>query len=465
MARSASKSRKTGKSKAAASPLIVTISGIRGITGEALTPGAILPYLSAFARMTGKGKVVLGHDARPSSQWILPFVESVLRYHGLDVLFAGLIATPTTGLLVRKLRAQGGICVTASHNPVEYNGLKFFHRAGEFITAEMLAELKRLAAVPELPGRGQRIGSVTVLEDPARHHFDAVLKTFPPPAHTPAERPLAVIDCCNSTGAVLAPRVAEAYGARIETIFDDTEKLAFPRPAEPLAKNLGALSRAVKKEGASVGFAIDPDGDRLALIDEKARAIGEERTLVLAADAYYTLHRGKPPLVVNLSSTRANEDVAAKHGVKIFRTAIGEANVLAGIKAHRAKIGGEGNGGVIVPAVQPGRDSAAAIALILLGLRECGGTLSEWNASIPDYAIKKTSVPLGGVSVAAALRKIRKAFRGAQFDTTDGLKVSFPDRWVHVRASNTEPIVRIMAEAPTPGAVNKLIREARAQLE
>ena len=464
MARKASSSRKPGAKQAALPSLIVTISGIRGITGEAFTPEAVLPYLSAFSRMCGKGKVVLGHDARASSRWILPFVESVLRYHGLDVLFAGLIATPTTGLLVRRLRASGGICVTASHNPMEYNGLKFFHRAGEFITAEMLAELKRLAAEPELPGRKRRVGSRTVLEDPASHHLTTVLKAFPP-RRKPAKRPLVVIDCCNSTGAVLAPRVAEAYGARVETIFDDTEKLAFPRVAEPLAKNLGALRRAVKKSGAAAGFAIDPDGDRLALIDEKGRALGEERTLVLAADAYYTLHRGRPPLVVNLSSTRANEDVAAKHGAKVFRTAIGEANVLAGIKAHRAKIGGEGNGGVIVPAVQPGRDAAAAIALILLGLRERGGTLSEWNASIPDYEMRKTAVPLDGLSVADVLTNMRKAFHGATFDRTDGLKVILPESWVHVRASNTEPIVRIMAEAPTATGVDELIRVARAQIE
>jgi phosphomannomutase len=451
------------KAAAAAHPsgLLVSISGIRGIAGQDLTPEVVVSFVQAFVRLIKGTRVVVGHDARPSAKWILPLVEATLRAHGVDVLFAGLSPTPTIGLLVRKLKAHGGINVTASHNPLPYNGLKFFSASGEFITKEMLQQLLAERAANPAPEAIPAIGKREDLVDPAEHHLRALLHAFPPPNRQRASKaPKVIIDCCNSTGAVLAPDVADAYGALFQLIFSDLSKYEFPREAEPTEKNIQTLCRTVVSQKADLGFAIDPDADRLAVVDENGLAIGEERTLVLATDAFLAITKKKTPIVVNLSTSRAIDDLAARHRTKVYRTAIGEANVLAGIREHKARIGGEGNGGVIVPAVQPGRDSAVAIALILMGLQSRGGTLSEWNASIPNYVMLKEKVSLGKLNVANVLSKVARTFDKARIDTTDGVKASFPDRWIHVRPSNTEPIVRLFAEAPTREAAAELIERA-----
>jgi phosphomannomutase len=458
--------RKAEDSSAAAAPLIVSISGIRGIAGQSFTPTSIVPYIDAFARMIKGKRVVVGYDARPSHKWVLPVVEGVLRSHGIDVLIVGLAATPTIGLLTRKLKMAGGIAITASHNPIEYNGLKFFHAGGEFITAEMLAQLKDLLANPEKDRPvGTVIGKRAVYQEASDRHLEAILEVLPPPERQRASRrPTVIIDCCNSAGVELAPDVADAYGALFQLIFADTSKNDFPRGAEPIEKNLSVLRKAVVKEGADIGFAIDPDADRLAVIDEKGNAIGEERTLLLAADAFFLITKKKSPIVVNLSTSLAIEEMAKRHGVKVYRTAIGEANVLAGIREHRALVGGEGNGGVILPKVQPGRDAATAIALILSGLQQRGGTISEWNESFPSFAMRKESVPLANLPVASALARVKKAFAKENVDTTDGVKITWADRWLHIRPSNTEPIVRLFSEAPTDEAAAELIEKGRALL-
>lgn len=439
-------------------PLIVTISGLRGIAGKSLTPASLLAYTDAFAATLKGNRVVLGHDARPSSKWMIPIIEGVLRSRGIDMVFVGMAPTPTVGLLVRKLKAAGGLVVTASHNPIEYNGLKFFSPAGEFIDLERLEEIRKYVAKPAPPVVLTQWGRRDYLPDAVELHLNALLQVFDPPSRMRASKaPKVIIDCCNSSGAVLAPDVADAYGAVFQMMFSDTKKFNFPREAEPVPENLRELRKAVVKEGADLGFAIDPDADRLAIVDEEGRAIGEERTLVLALDAYFTLVKRKSPVVVNLSTTKAVEDVAAKYRVPVYRSAIGEANVLAKMHKHKARIGGEGNGGVIVPQVQPGRDAATAIALILIGLQARGGTLSEWNASIPDYVMIKEKVPLNGKSAATAIGKIKAAFRREEKDTTDGVKVMMDDQWLHVRASNTEPVVRIVVEAPTQDGARELL--------
>lgn len=449
-----------------ANPLIVSISGIRGIAGVSLDPVEVTRYTAAFARLTKGKRIVIGHDARPSSKWIVPMVEGVLRSHGVDVVFVGLNATPTVGLLVRKLKADGGIIITASHNPIEYNGLKFFHSGGEFITAEMLSEMKGYLDVPERRAGPVTVGKKATLADAAEFHLKALLANFPPPQRVRAsKRPSVIIDCCNSCGVELAPDVADAYGALFQLLHADTTKYSFPRGAEPVEANIRALRQSVVKEGADIGFALDPDADRLALVDEKGNALGEERTLLLAADAFLTLAKRKSPIVVNLSTSMAIDDLAARHGVPCHRTAIGEANVMAGIRKHKARIGGEGNGGVIVPAVHPGRDAAAGIALILIGLQNQGITLSEWNSRFPLYAMRKESVPLEDITPAEAMSRIRNSFRREKRDTTDGLKILLGDRWLHLRPSNTEPIIRLFAEAPTEEDAAELIERASGLLQ
>ncbi|MCC6545964.1 phosphoglucosamine mutase [Candidatus Sumerlaeota bacterium] len=448
--------------------MFVTISGIRGIAGKDLTPHEVVSYVCAFAQMTRAKRIVLGHDARPSAHWILPLVEGALRGVGVEVLFSGLTPTPTLGLLVRMLKADGGINVTASHNPIEYNGLKFFSRTGSFITKEMLAgliEAHRLIEAGEIAG-SDRIGARTTLKDPAQHHLAALLKALPPRvARSGARRLRVVIDCCNSTGAMLAPRVAEAYGATHKTIFADVDAFVFPRGAEPVEENLKELRRQVIARKAALGFAIDPDADRLALVDENGRAIGEERTLVLAADSYLSMTKRKSSIVVNLSTSSAIEDVARKHGTQVIRTAIGEANVLAGLEDSGARIGGEGNGGVIVPAVQPGRDAATGIALILMGLQARGGTLSQWNEEFPSYAMIKKSMHVDRDLMNRCIARLPQSFQGASIDLSDGMKASFPDCWIHVRPSNTEPVVRVYAEGRTPSSARELVERAAKALQ
>lgn len=446
-------------------PLIVSISGIRGIAGDTLSAETVLSWVTAFVHLVRGPRIVVGHDARESVKWILPLVEGTLVSLGMEVVSVGLAPTPTVGLLTRRMKAAGGICITASHNPMPYNGLKFFHAAGEFINHEMLANLKALREKPPVENTIAPVGRIERPADPHHLHIKAITTAFPPPDQPRGAKFLRVIiDCCNSAGAIIAPDIADAYGAAFQLINSDTRKYTFPRGAEPTEENIVGLRKAVVKERADLGFAIDPDADRLAIVDEMGRAIGEERTLVLAADSYLTNFRRKSPIVVNLSTSRAIDDLAKRHKVPVHRTAIGEANVLAGMREHGARLGGEGNGGVIVPAVQPGRDSATAIALILLGLQARGGTISQWNASIPEYALIKSSAPLAGLSVAKALTRVRQAFKGAAADTTDGVKLSYEDRWIHVRPSNTEPIVRLFAEAPNSVGAQELIDKAAALL-
>lgn len=452
-----------GKTTREQSPLMVTISGIRGIAGEALTPLVVSRYVLAFSKMTGAKRLVVGHDARPSGRWIIPIIEGVLRSQGIDVVMVGLNATPTVGLLVRKLKADGGIVVTASHNPIEYNGLKFFHSGGEFITAEMLERLKDChdtieKSVPEPVA----VGKKAVLTDAAVHHLRALLSALPPPERVRAsQRPMVIIDCCNSCGVELAPDVADAYGALFQLLHADTSRYSFPRGAEPVEENLRALRQAVVKESAGLGFALDPDADRLALIDENGNALGEERTFLLAADAYLSTAKRKSPLVVNLSTTMAVEDLAAHHKVAVHRTAIGEANVMAGIRKHKARIGGEGNGGVIFPAVHPGRDAATGIALILIGLQNQGITLSEWNARFPVYTMRKDSIALEKTTAHQALTKVGRAFPKGKKDNTDGLKITLDNAWLHIRPSNTEPLIRVFVEATTAEEADSILERIK----
>ncbi|CAN5200459.1 phosphoglucosamine mutase [soil metagenome] len=464
MAQKPSRRKSPPKPAAKHSPagMMVSISGIRGIAGDGFTADSIMPFVRAFAELCGGQRIVVGHDARPSSRWVVPFVESVLRSLGIDVVAVGLAPTPTIGLLVRKLKAAGGIAVTASHNPIEYNGLKFFSSAGEFITQEMLTKILAIIARPSRRTTS-RIGKRAQLTTGPEIHLSALMNALPPLERVKLnKRPAVIIDCCNSAGAEIAPHVADAYGAVFQLMHSDVTKYEFPRGPEPTEKNIAGLRRAVVREGADIGFALDPDADRLAIVDEFGHAIGEERTLLLAADAFLTITKKKSPLVVNLSSSRAMDDLAKAHGVHLFRTAIGEANVLAGMRKHKARIGGEGNGGVIVPAVQPGRDAATGIALILMGLQSRGGTLSQWNARFPSYAMVKESAPVGKISVAIAMKKFKAAFKKAKFDSTDGLKATLGDRWVHLRPSNTEPVMRIFAEAPTEAEAQELAATAVA---
>ncbi len=455
---------------------IASVSGVRGVIGESLTPEIALPFVRAFAAAIKGKKVVLGSDSRPSRAWLYPLVESALVASGKEVHSLGICPTPTVGIAIRQLKAAGGIVITASHNPIVYNGLKFFHSGGEFFTE---ADNRRLQKIlksgkwlnPDVHGTGWLIEETGALD----WHIKKVLKALGKAAGADGRSGRAsrggkrgrakvlkvVVDCCNAAGSVIAPKLLRELGCEVVELYTDPSK-PFPHEPEPLPKNLKALGRTVRKHKADLGFALDPDADRLALIDEKGEPLGEERTLVLAADAFFTLAKGKDkkgPFVVNLSCSQAMDDVGTKHGVKVPRTRIGEAHVVAGIHKHGAPLGGEGNGGVIFPAVHPGRDAATAMAWILAALRLHGGTISELNATLPDYVMIRDKFSIAKLSLGKVLKAARAEFKDAEkvFDL-DGLKFQWSDRWLHIRPSNTEPIVRMTAEAPTAAAAKTLMK-------
>jgi len=442
---------------------MIGIAGIRGIVGETLTAEDFVAYALGFGTLVGGGKVVVGRDTRPSGEMILNLVCGALLSTGCEVIDIGIVPTPTVGIMVREKRARGGIAITASHNPLEWNALKFFRRDG---TLARSADHRRLLDLCKRGGfrrtRFSKPLAVAHSDDAPRVHIKRILDNID--ARAIARRNFKVVlDCCNGAGARLIPSLLEQLRCRTSVIFGETDK-PFGRPAEPLPENLGALSRRVRREGADIGFAIDPDADRLAVVDEQGRPVGEERSVTIAA--WHVLRRRKSPLVVNLSTTRAIDDVAKIYGVGVHRTAVGEAYVVEAMRRRRAVIGGEGNGGVIWPKVAWGRDAASGIALILEALAESGGPISALNGRIPDYAMLKKRLPLERERLKAAFSRLEKRLgRGGKISRGDGLRIDFPGGWFHLRPSNTEPIVRLFAEAPTAQEAEALAAEVEATLK
>ncbi len=439
------------------SKLMISVAGIRGIVGETLLAEEFLRYTLAYAATRKAGRVVVGGDTRISRHMLRHLVFGALESSGLEVIDLGVCPTPTVGLMVREMEAAGGIAITASHNPSQWNALKFFTANGTFLTPP---EFKRVMAAFEQNkfkrAPYDKLGRVLQHPDPIGPHLKRIEDVIDMRAIR-KRRLKVVIDCCNGAANAIMPRLAKMMQVEPEFIYTDTS-IPFERAAEPLPENIGSLCRAVQALGSDVGFAIDPDADRLALVDETGRAIGEERTLTIAANHY--LARAKTPLVANLSTTRALDDVAARHGVKIHRTPIGEAHVVDKMMKVKSAIGGEGNGGVIFPAVHPGRDAATGVALICEALAQSKKSLSQLNADIPDYIIVKSKIPLGNHAVDKMLPRIEKAMpKPVERSTADGLKLIYGNGWVHIRPSGTEPIIRIFAEAPSEAIAQEWIEQ------
>lgn len=437
---------------------MISVAGIRGIVGESLLPENFLRYLLAFGTLIDGGKVVVGGDSRISREMMRHLAFAGLASTGCDVIDIGLAPTPTVGLMVRETGAAGGIAITASHNPAEWNAYKFFDEQGTFLGKEANERLLAIAKSGEFRRADYHsLGRLRAQADAIEQHIRRVL------AHVQVEQIAkrkfkVVVDCCNGVGGLMAEPLLTALGCEFH-LFDTDVNAEFPRNPEPLPENLGKLSKVVREKGADIGFAVDPDADRLAIVDDAGRPIGEERTVTLAA--YGALQRRKGPMVVNLSTTRAMDDVASMFGVTLHRTPIGEAHVVGKITEVDALIGGEGNGGVIYPPVHCGRDAATGIALVLEALALQGLSISELNSKIPDYAMVKTKFEIGNADVSKLVTRMRAEFGDAELITDDGVKASFTDRWVHLRPSGTEPVVRVFAEAPTADAANELI--ARVQ--
>lgn len=440
---------------------IRSISGLRATLGDDLTPVVVATYATAFSAILPPGPIMVGCDGRPSGTWIENIIVGSLQACGRTVRLLGMATTPTVQLLTEHSNAVGGIAITASHNPAPWNGLKFLDSGGVFLDADMNSKLWAVvdAQTFELSAEQQH-GSIENVEDAAQHHISVVL-ALPIVYNAPrANGDTVVVDAVNCSGSYIVPQLLKALGYHVIGLFTDGQGI-FPHAPEPIAENLSQLGDAVRAHGALFGVAVDPDGDRLVLLDHAGIAIGEERTIALATWAALSLgERGN--VVVNYSTTIAVDDVAKRYGCTTFRAAVGEINVVRCMQEHNAVIGGEGSGGVIFPACHNGRDSIVGIALITSLLRSRSITLAQACAELPKYAMVKTKYEMTNrASVLAACSMIAVQFADADVSMADGVYASWPDRWVHVRASNTEPIMRIIAEAPTEAEANALITRVR----
>jgi phosphomannomutase len=442
--------------------LKISISGVRGVVGDSLTPDLLTRFAQAFGTYIGSGRVVVGRDTRTSGEMVRQAVVSGLLSAGCRIVDAGVCPTPTVQLLVRKLRAAGGIAITASHNPPEWNALKFVGPDALFLSGARGRELLDIYHQGEYTkARSQRIRTVDALTDALDQHLAAVLEAVGP-LPGGGRRLKVVLDACNGAGSIVGPRLLEALGADVVGIHT-TPDGRFPRPAEPTPENLKALCAAVREQRADIGFAQDMDADRLAIVSERGEPIGEERTLVLAVE--HVLRRTPGAVVANLSTTHALEPVAAGYGCAVYRTPVGEANVTEGMQRHRAVIGGEGNGGVIYPRINFARDSLVGMGLILHRLAESGQTVSALVAALPPLEIVKIQFPFPSQRLGEVFRKARREFADYPMDLRDGVKVTLADAWFLLRGSNTEPVMRVVAEAATEDAARSLALRIRGRVE
>ena len=454
--------------------LMVSVSGVRGLVGTDLTPEVVARWAAAFgiwSREHGAGsrkrqaRIVLGRDARTSGPMFAAAATSGLVSVGCDVIDVGLVPTPSVQLAVEHHRAAGGIVVTASHNPIEWNALKFVGPDGIFLDSVAGTRVRELAAGGEdsLPRANYNaIGGVEADSDAISRHLAAVLALRGVDVRAIRRRRFRVaLDCVRGAGGAVMPELLERLGCRVAAINTETDGL-FPRPPEPVPENLKALGALVRRTKADVGIAVDPDVDRLAIVDEKGRAIGEDYTLAFAVRAVRPSARR--PVVCNLSTSQVVEDAAKEFGATVVRAPVGEAHVARKIIELKAVIGGEGNGGVIYPALHVGRDAPVAGALVLGLLAREQVTVSELVARAPRYTIVKAKVERGSGNLERmgdVYAALRARFPEAGADTQDGLRLAWPDRWLHVRPSGTEPIIRFIAEAPTRADAEKLIDEGR----
>jgi phosphomannomutase len=447
--------------------LMVSVSGIRGRVGEALTPEVVSRYAAAFGAWSlGQGvsrRIVVGRDSRVSGPMFHRVVVGTLQLVGCDVVDIDLTTTPGCQLAVEHHHAAGGLMLSASHNPIEWNALKLIGSSGLFLEASQGAAMRALLESGIPHATWDRIGSVVADEDVAARHLAAVLAIPYVDVQAIRKRRFKVaLDCVRGAGATIMPLLLEALGCDVVAINMEPDG-RFPREPEPIPENLSALERLVKESGADIGLAVDPDVDRLAVVSDEGRAIGEDYTLALAAKLVLRHRRG--PVVTNLSTSLLVEDVAREAGVPAIRAPVGEVNVAVRMREERSPIGGEGNGGVILPEVHLGRDAPIGAALLLQLLVEEGRPLSQVARSLPSYVIVKDKLARPNASLDTVYAALRSAFPDAGVDTQDGLRLAWPDRWVHVRPSGTEPIVRVIAEAPDEAQARELVRRSREPLD
>jgi phosphomannomutase len=439
---------------------MIGVSGVRGVVGTALTLEVARDFGCAFAALVGAGKkVIVARDTRVSGPEIRSAVTDGLRASGVSVINLGVVTTPSAALMTRQLHADGAVVITASHNPAEYNGLKFLQPSGCGLTvkdAQRLTEIYRERRFSLVDSEHQ--GTAQRNDFTHDEHISAVLRISDADIIA-SKRFKVVLDSINGGGCFVSPMLFEKLGVELVHVNGEPTGL-FAHAPEPIAENLTDLCDAVRQHDADVGFAQDPDADRLAIVDETGKFIGEEYTLALGT-AFVLRHR-KGKLATNLATSRMIDDIAAAAGVEVVRAPIGEANVVEAMEREGCIFGGEGNGGVIDPRVVPVRDSLVAMAMVLQFMAETGKKVSELAAEIPSYVFIKRKMPCPPGAADKAIERTREVFAdrdGAKFNDADGLRIDLPEGWVSVRASNTEPILRVMAEAPDAATAEALADE------
>lgn len=453
--------------------LIKSISGIRGTIGgkedESLTPLDVVKYTTAFADVIITGdnkKVVVGRDARLSGQMVNQLVCGTLISKGIDVIDLDLSTTPTVEMVVVKEKAAGGIILTASHNPKQWNALKLLNAEGEFISAEQGADIIDKVKSSDFEYNDiDSIGSYKLMEGTIDWHIDEIIKLSMVDVEAISKRNFTIaVDAVNSTGGIAVPALLKKLGVQniIELYCEPTGR--FPHNPEPLPEHLKDLSDTVLKNNADLGITVDPDVDRLAFVSENGDMFGEEYTLVAVAD--YVLSQKKGNTVSNLSSTRALKVITEKHGASYAASAVGEVNVVKMMKETDAVVGGEGNGGIILPELHYGRDALVGIALFLSHLAKCGKPMSHLKASYPTFIISKNKIELTpDIDVDSILTQLQEKYKKQPVNTIDGVKIEFDEEWVHLRKSNTEPIIRIYAEGSTMRVADSLANKIKSDIK
>ncbi len=448
--------------------LMVSVSGVRGRVGEALTPEVVAKFAAGFgawalARSGGKARVVVGRDSRVSGPMFQPVVHAALQSVGCDVIDVGMVPTPTVQLAVEHHQADGGLAITASHNPIEWNALKFIAPSGLFLDGAEGAEMRKIVDGNIPRATWDKLGTVSQDKDAAREHIERILALPFLDVSGIRKKGFRVgLDCVRGAGGAFMPVLLELLGCKLATINMEPDG-RFPRPPEPVAENLGELQKLVQDSHCDIGMAVDPDVDRLALVSDEGVAIGEDYTLALAAKE--VLRHRKGVIVTNLSTSLIVDDIAREAGTRVIRAPVGEVNVATRMRAENAPVGGEGNGGVILSELHLGRDAPVGAALMLQLLLEEGRPLSKIVASYPHYIIVKDKLDRPSAPLDTVYEALKRAFPDAQVDTQDGLRLTWPDRWVHIRPSGTEPIVRVIAEAPSAEDAANLVRDFRKPVE
>lgn len=435
--------------------LKIGISGVRGIVGESFSPQLVTSFAAAFGTYCGAGPILIGADSRPSREMVKHAVMAGLMSVGCQPVDLGIVPVPALMLHVRNARAFGGICISASHNPIEWNALKFVGPDGIVLRPAQSAELTDLYHQGVYPRvSGPEIAEARTDDTALKKHREALMGAVDVDLIR-SRRFRVAVDCVNGAASLATPEFLRALGCEVLPLNVDTEQ-PFPHNPEPLPENIGPLCELVRGSGADVGFAQDADADRLAVVDDHGTPLGEDCTVALAVR--HVLRRDRGPVVVNISTSRMVDDVAAQFGCPVIRSRVGEVNVVERMIECDSRIGGEGNGGVIMRQVNPCRDSFVGMALLLEALAMEEASISQMRSCVPAYAMVKEKIPCPAREIAPALRRVAYEFRDARIDHTDGLKIVWSDRWVQARGSNTEPIIRITAEAPEYGDARDLVR-------